>query len=427
MALSVDRYSEALFDRFASRVEPPDAFGQLLVRDHERRHNAHDIVAGGNEEKLQLQRSVSESGRRDLKLEADHQPLAANLLDDVMVTILKLRQTLAHVQTKSCDPLEEAWGQNDVKRGVADRHRQRIAAERGAVDASRETPSGVRGREAGRHRKAGADALRGGENIGMNAAVLVGVEPPGAADAGLHFVENQNEVAPVADLAQTPQERRRNDPHPALALDWLDHDHARLRPDRRLDRLEVGQRNLVEAVDLGAEAVEIFGLAAGGDRGERPAMERALEGERAKALGMAVDRMAAARHLDRRFVGLGARIGEENKVGEGRLGEALGIALAFRVLIEVRNVPQLRALLDQRLDEMRMSVADRGHGDAGAKVEVALAICRNEPATLASLESDLRPGVSRNHGGSRVGDDHRQLLVMSRETGLPRSACNRPK
>ena len=178
----------------------------------------------------------------------------------------------------------------------------------------------------------------------MDAAMLVGEETARAANAGLHFVEDQNEIAPVADLAQAPQEGWRNDPHPALALDRLDHDHARLRPDRRLDRLEVGQRNLVEAVDLGPEAVEIFGLAAGGDHGERPAMERAFEGERAVALGMAVDRMAPARHLDRRLVGLGARIGEENKVGEGRVGEALGIALAFGILIEVRNVPQLRAL-----------------------------------------------------------------------------------
>src|SRR3984957_5900339 len=137
--------------------------------------------------------------------------------------------------------------------------------------------------------------------------------------------------------------------------------------------------------------------------------------------------MAPARHFDRRLVGLGARIGEENKVGEGRLGEALGIALAFGVLIEVRNVPELRALIRQRFDEMRMGVADRGHGDAGAEVEIALSGGRNEPAALASLESDLGPGVGRNHSGSRVGDTHRQLLVMSRETGLPRSACSRPK
>ena len=140
----------------------------------------------------------------------------------------------------------------------------------------------------------------------MDAAVLIGVEPPRAADAGLHFVENQQEVMPVADLAQAAQERRGNDPHPALALDRLDQDRPGLRPDRRLDRSEIGHRNLVEAIDLGAETVEIFGLASGGDHRQRPAMKRAFEGYGAIAFGMAVDRMTPARHLDRRLVRLGA-------------------------------------------------------------------------------------------------------------------------
>ena len=184
---------------------------------------------------------------------------------------------------------------------------------------------------------------------------------------------------PVADLAQAPQEGPGNDPHPAFALDRLDHDHAGLRPDRRLDRIEVGHRDLVEAVDLGAEAVEIFGLAAGGDHRQRPAMERAFEGERAIALGMAVDRMAPARHLDRGLVGLGARIGEENEIGEGGVGEAARKALPFRILVEVRNVPQLRTLIRQGFDEVGMGVADRGHGDARAEIEIKLAGRRDEP------------------------------------------------
>src|ERR1700677_3292024 len=423
MALSVDRHREALLDRLTSRVEPPYAFGQLLVGNHEGRHDAHDIVAGRDEKKLLLQGRLGELGWRNLQLQANQKTLAADLLDHIAMLILELRQPLAHVQAEPRDPLKETWGENDVEGGVADRHRQGIAAERGPVDAGGQAPSGVRGREASRHRKARADTLRGGENIGINAAVLIGKEAPGAADAGLHFVEDQEEAMPIADLAQTAQERGRDNAHPALALDRLDHDHARLRPDRRLDRLEVGQRNLVEAVDLGAEAVEIFGLAPGGDHGERPAMERAFESEGAVALGVAVNRMAPARHLDRRLVGLGAGIGEENEVGEGRIDEAPGKALPLGILVQVRNMPEFRALSRQRFDEVRMGVADRGHGDARAKIEIALPGRRNEPAALASLESDLGRGVSRNHGGSRVGDAHRQLLVMSRETGLPRSVA----
>ena len=74
-------------------------------------------------------------GRRDLQLEADHQPLAADLLDHGAVAILELREPLAHVETEPGDPLEEARREDDVEGGVADRHRQRIAAERRPVDA----------------------------------------------------------------------------------------------------------------------------------------------------------------------------------------------------------------------------------------------------------------------------------------------------
>src|SRR5277367_2851555 len=109
MALSVDRHREALFDRFASRVESPNAFRDLLVGDHEGWDNAHDIVACGNEEELMLQSGVSERGRGDLQLEADHQPFAANLINHIVMPILELRQPLAHVQTEPRDPLEEAW------------------------------------------------------------------------------------------------------------------------------------------------------------------------------------------------------------------------------------------------------------------------------------------------------------------------------
>ena len=292
--------------------------------------------------------------------------------------------------------LEEAGREDDVERRVADRHGERIAAEGRPVDADREAARRVRRRKADRHREARADALGGSKDVRMNAAVFISVETTGAADAGLHLVEDQQKAAPVADLAQTAQEGGRDHPHAALALDRLDHDRGRLRPDRRLDRGEVGDRDLVEAVDLGTESFEIFFLAARGDRGEGAAVESALEGQHPIALGMAADPLATPRHLDRRLVRLRPGIGEEHQIGEGGVGKAAGVALAFRILVEVRHVPDLRALAHQGLDEVRMGVADRGHRDAGAEVEIALAGRRDEPAALAALEGDIGPRVGRH-------------------------------
>ena len=150
--------------------------------------------------------------------------------------------------------------------------------------------------------------------------------------------------------------------------------------------------------------------------------------KRAIALGTAVDRMAPARHLHRRLVGLGARIGEEHEIGEGRVDETAGKALALGILIEVRDVPELRALAGQSFDEVRMGVADRGHGDAGAEIEIALA----RPSTRASSPRRAR---KRHSPGRKSGPLQMsrgrcppvQLLVQARDSGFPRSARARRK
>ena len=57
------------------------------------------------------------------------------------------------------DLFEESGRQHDVEHGVADRHRQRIAAEGRAVGAGRHALAGLGGGEAGADRKAAAERL----------------------------------------------------------------------------------------------------------------------------------------------------------------------------------------------------------------------------------------------------------------------------
>ena len=223
----------------------------------------------------------------------------------------------------------------------------------------------------------------------MNPGELVGEEAPSTPDSGLNLVEDEQELAPVTDFAQAPEESERDHPHAALTLDGLDHNGGALRPDRGLNSGEVAHRDLVESLDLGPEPFKVFLLAAGGDGGERAAVKSALERQDAIALRMAVDPLAPARHLDRRLVGLSARIGEEHEIGEGRIRQTAGKPFAFRILVQVRDVPELRALTGQRLHHMGMGVSDRGHRNAGAEVEIAFAGRRDQPAPLSTLEGDV--------------------------------------
>ena len=137
---------------------------------------------------------------------------------------------------------------------------------------------GVGGRQASAHREAAAHAFGDAHDVWRDAGVLMREQLAGAPDAGLDFVEDQQQLVLVAERPQAAQESGGNDAHAALALDRLDHDGPGGGRDGALRGFEVGDGDLVEAFDLGAEALDIFGLAAGGERRQRAAMEGAFEG-----------------------------------------------------------------------------------------------------------------------------------------------------
>ena len=74
----------------------------------------------------------------------------------------------------------------------------------------------------------------------------------------------------VAELAQVPKLLGCELAHAALALHRFEQDAGGLIADRRLDRSEIAERRLVEAVDLRAKSFEIFRLAAGDRASVRP-------------------------------------------------------------------------------------------------------------------------------------------------------------
>ena len=121
-------------------------------------------------------------------------------------------------------PVEEAVRRDHVEHGIADRHRQRIAAEGRAVGAGGHALGRFRRRQAGADRKAAAERLGQRHDVGRDAGVLIGEQVAGAADAGLDLVEDQQQPVVVAQLAQGAQERVRHHPHAALAHDRLDQD-----------------------------------------------------------------------------------------------------------------------------------------------------------------------------------------------------------
>ena len=388
----------------AEAVARARLFTPLRMRSRPMRISSSEMTSGGSsrttlspagtESTFWSRSAAADLGVGRHALEAEHQADAANVLDDLGELVGDRREALLHQQALAADLVEEAVVEHHVEHGVADRHGQRIAAEGGAVDAGGHADRRSVGRKAGAHREAAADALGDRHQVGLDAGPFIGEQLAGPADAALHLVEDQQQAMLVAELAQPLQRLRGEWPDAALALHRLDQDRGGFRGDRLGGGVDVVERHLVEAVDLGAETFEIFLLAAGGDRRQRAAVEGAFEGDGAVALGMAVDVVIAARGLDRAFQRLGAGIGEEDLVGEGVFDQPLGEPALARDLVEIGDVPELAGLLGQRRDQMRMAVAERIDGDAAGEVEISLAIGLDQPDTLAPLESQ---------GGARKG------------------------
>ncbi len=177
--------------------------------------------------------------------------------------------------------------------------------------------------QAGAERKAAADTLGNRHDIRLDVGPFMGKELAGAAVAALDLVENQQEAVLVAQIAQALQALIGDNADAAFTLHRFDQNAGGFRSDGRLDRFVIGKRNLIEALDPGAEAIKIFVLAAGGDGRQGAAVKGALEGDQPKALGCAGHGMIAPRRLDGAFHGLGAGIGEKHLVGEGRSDKAL--------------------------------------------------------------------------------------------------------
>ncbi len=107
--------------------------------------------------------------------------------------------------------------QHRQRRGRADR----VTAECAAVQAGGEQVRGSTDGQTGSDRQTAAEALGQRHHIGGDAVVLVGEERAGAADPGLHLVEDQQRAVPGGEFAGRDQVTGRRDDDTALPHDRL--------------------------------------------------------------------------------------------------------------------------------------------------------------------------------------------------------------
>src|SRR5256714_1654604 len=312
------------------------------------------------------------------KFQADHQSEPAHLFQHARKLANQTPQFIDHESTELARVVGELIARDDFKNLQRDRASERIAAERRRVCSSRkhigklvahpERADRESAAERFRHRDpVGKKIFRGG-NILEDA--LPTVKRSGPEMARLHFVEEQQKSLFIAEFSETEKIFRRRRRDPAFALDRFDQNGRGSRRDRGADRVEIVERHLAETLHHRLKTFFHFFLTSRRDSRQRPPVERTVGGENFESAAVVPK---FSRQLVEAFIRFRAAVAKEAAAGSDQPNECFGELRLGLCEIKIRNMEQLSRLLEQRVGDLGIRVAQCAHRDAASEIEISFA------------------------------------------------------
>ena len=130
---------------------------------------------------------------------------------------------------------------------------------------------------------------------------------------------------------------------------------------------------------------------------QRPPVEGVLEGDNAAFLAAKAIVGIFTRQLERRLIGLGPGVTEEDPVGEGGIDKHFGQTQDWLIGIAIAGMPELASLIGEGLHQTRMRMPQRVHGDASGKIDILFALLIPQPRPGAPHRNKSRWRVDRHH------------------------------
>ena len=224
--------------------------------------------------------------------------------------------------------------------------------------------------------------------------MFMGKQLAGPPHADLDFIEDQQQAVLVAEIPHLGKIVMVRDIDTTLALNRLQHDGAGIFVYGGGHGVNVVERHMGETVQERIEKALHLLLAGGGYSRHGPPVEGVGRSDDAVAF-RSVGRVAAVLpgQLDGSFVCFSPGIAEKSLVGKGVAAEQLSQLDLLGDLVVVGAVDHGCCLLLERLDDLRMAVAEVVDRHAGEKIQVALAVGVPELAPLAPYRHDRVPAV----------------------------------
>src|SRR6266702_3987087 len=432
------RELNALFENIQSNV-------RLLAPDEQRRTQPDAGFATAQQKQAMLERQIDHviAQRRNRiaallilnQFDGEHQSAPAGVA--YIGILLNPGMEARQHPSADCGGVLQAFALENVEGGERSGNGHRIAAKRAGMRTRRPVHDfGARHADAQRHSR--RNALGDADDVGLDAGVLDGPPLSGSAGAGLDVIGDQQNAMPVADAPNLLQENVGRDDVAAFALDRLQNDCGNLfgrqrgleqlvfdetragEPERFRGRqsfvaaaIRVRIGNVSDARNERREAALLLNLRAGKRKRSHGASVKAAE-EADDVLASSV----IARQLQRAFNRLraGVAVVDAMRAGHGRdCRETFGKRRHLLVIkIGAGHVDEPGALVLNCPDDLGMTVAGGGDGDAGGEVEILVAIDIFDPGTQPALyRQRIAAGVTggdelrinlNNYAGERAGN-----------------------
>ena len=255
-------------------------------------------------------------------------------------------------------------------------------------------------RDDGANRKTAAEPFREGHDVRFDVAVaeaLIREKLSGSSDAGLHLVEDQEDILLVAELPERLHVVVLERQNSALSLYRLRYDSADILRHRALKSVRVVRRDVPEPFSEREEVVVEHVLSGRREGRHRSAVEGVRERDyRRPSLSVFVKRVLS-RDLYRTLVGLRAGVAEEDLCETGELYQLLS-DLRRRLAVEVvRHMLDLVELSLDRFYPLLVTPAERVHADSACEIDISEPVRVGHRRVLSLHGNDRETSVGRHY------------------------------